>query len=291
MYGVKRGIKAPGEFGVVDMSGLALSSAAGIIAALVTDYQQKGEAAALFKINEWVVQFGSLVGFTDIPLWMVVAGVTLVGAGSVFHFQPLTRQGAFAQGFGLLAVLLTMTPPNLASGIQGIDQPLPGFSEATYREAANEARIINAAYSPGGGAFASDARVVLAQADVDAGAMYDVHLRITFPEGLEGEVSTMVRRGTIRGRLHNEDTDETFNLFRTGAGAMVRRDGNTLIFHAGVPARSATAPLWVRIEATGYLIEIRSAEANLDEPLDWQIEMTPSDIPLFIQRLNKSYWF
>ncbi len=284
MYGVKRGIKAPGEFGFMDMSGLALSGSAGIIAAIVADYQQKGEAAALFKLNEWVVQLGSLVGFTEIPLWMVVIGLTVVGAGSVFYFQPITRQGAFAQGFGLLAVLLTMTPPNLASGIEGINDNLPGLSSIATREASAEPRIFNAAFRQ------DEARVFLAQNEEEA-AKYDVHLKIVYPEGIRGDIKTLVRRGAIRGRLHNEQTDETFNLFRATEGATIRREGDTLIFHVGVPARANTARLWVRLETIGYTIEEQSAEATLGEALEWTVEMQPSNIPLQIQRLGRSYWF
>ncbi len=284
MYGVKRGIKAPGEFGFMDMSGLALSGAAGIIAAIVADYQQKGEAAALFKINEWVVQLGSLLGFTEIPLWMVVVGLVVVGAGSVFYFQPITRQGAFAQGFGLLAVLLTMTPPNLASGIEGMNDNLPGLSSVAVREALLEPRIVNAAYEQG------DARVYLAQNEAEA-AKYDVHLEIVYPEGIRGDIKTLIRRGAIRGRLHNEQTDETFNLFRTTEGATIRREGDTLIFHVGVPARANEARLWIRIETIGYTIEEQSAVATLGETLEWTVEMQPSNIPLQIQRLGRSYWY
>lgn len=286
MYGVKRGIKAPGEFGLVDMSGLAMAGAAGIIAAIVADYQQKGEAAALFKINEWAVQFGSFVGFTEIPLWMVIVGLTGVGAASVFYFQPITRQGAFAQGFGLLAVLLTMTPPNLASGIEGINDSLPGLTETLTREAALEPRIMNASYNAAGGAS-----IVPVQSEPDEAAKFDIHLRINFPEGIRGDLSTMIRRGTVRGRLHNENTDETFNLFRSTEGATIRREGDTLIFHAGVPARERTSRLWIRVEMMGYAIEEQSTEATLGEPLEWNVEMKPSNVPLFIQRLNKSYWF
>ncbi len=284
MYGVKRGIKSPGEFGFMDMSGLALAGSAGIIAAIIADYQQKGEAAALFKINEWVVQFGALAGFTEIPLWMVVLGLTVVGAGSVFYFQPITRQGAFAQGFGLLAVLLTMTPPNLASGIEGMNDNLPGLSPAAAREAAMEPRIVRASY------VQDDARLVLVQ-DPEEAAKYDVHLRIVFPEGIRGDISTMMRRGAIRGRLHNEQTDETFNLFRTTEGATIRREGNTLLFHIGVPARADAARLWVRVECVGYAIEEQSATASLDDVLEWTVEMRPSNIPLAVQRFGKSYWY
>lgn len=284
MYGVKRGIKAPGDFGFMDMSGLALAGSAGIIAAIIADYQQKGEAAALFKINEWVVQLGSLVGFTDIPLWSVVVGLVVVGAGSVFYFQPITRQGAFAQGFGLLAVLLTMTPPNLASGIEGFNESLPGLSQATLLDDASAPRLMKASFEQG------DARVFLAQ-DTGEPAKYEVRLTVVYPEGIRGDISTMVRRGAIRGRLHNEQTDETFNLFRTTEGATIRREGDALIFHVGVPARADTARLWVRVETAGYMIEEQSAAATLGDMLDWTIEMRPSNMPLAVQRFGKSYWY
>ncbi|MHA7873191.1 MAG: hypothetical protein ACX939_12650, partial [Hyphococcus sp.] len=64
-----------------------------------------------------------------------------------------------------------------------------------------------------------------------------------------------------------------------------------LLIHAGVPARSERARLWVRIEAVGYAIEEQSAIAGLGQPLDWTIVMQDSSVPLPIQRLGKSYWF
>ncbi len=280
-YGVKQGVKAPGNYTIADMAGLALSGAAGIIAALVTDYQQQGESSALFTINQWFVQFGSLIGFTDIPLWMVVLGMTAVGAGSIFYFQPITRQGAFAQGFGLLAVLMTAIPADLAGGIQGINDSLPGLEPAATREASMEGRIYQANYTA--------AQYVPAQSERGA-AKYDVHLVINFPNGLPDNVDTMIRRGSLRGRLHNEDLNQTWNLFRS-AGGTVRKQGNSLVIHAGVPARSNDARLWVRVEAEGYAIQVESYQASVGETVEWNVDMVPSSTPLFIQRLGKSYWF
>jgi len=284
-YGVKRGVKTPGNFTISDMSGLALSGAAGIIAAIVTDYQQSGEASALFTINQWVVQLGGLLGFTDIPLWMVIVGMTLIGAGSIFYFQPITRQGAFAQGFGLLAVLMTAVPADLAGGIEGITETLDGFQPAAeVREATADAQLyranIDAAAAPG---------TTLAQAEQEA-SKFDVRLTVNFPEGLPADLDTMIRRGSLRGRLHNENTNETWNLFRTAGGSVTRSD-NALIIRAGVPARAQSARLWVRVEAQGYAIQVESYQASLDTPVEWSIDMIPSSTPLFLQRLGKSYWF
>lgn len=284
-YGVKHGIKTPGQFGMGDLLGLALSGAAGIVAALVTDFQAQGEASALYTINKWVVEVGSVLGFTDIPLWMVVLGLTAAGAGSIFYFQPITRQGAFAQGFGLLAVLMTMTPPNLAGGLSAYTDSLaPLEAPVDAREASLQPRLINASYTPG------DAALYRVQNTTTQAAKYDLHLRITFPDGIPDDVANMIRRGTIRGRLHNEDMGSTWNLFRS-AGGTVRREGNSLVIHAGVPARSDSARLWVRIEAAGYAIEEQSAIADLSAPLEWTVEMQTSNVPLPIQRLGKSYWF
>lgn len=284
-YGVKRGVKTPGNFTVTDMLGLALAGSAGIIAALVTDYQQSGEASALFMINQWAVQLGSLLGFTDIPLWMVVIGMTAVGAGSVFYFQPITKQGAFAQGFGLLAVLMTAIPSDLAGGIEGITDTLPGLVEPVStreaaRDAASDGRIFQASYST---------TATLVQ-NTRTASKYDLHLTITFPNGLPKDVDSMIRRGSLRGRLHNEDTNETWNLFRT-AGGTVRQQGDSLIIHAGIPARSDTGRIWVRVEAAGYAIQVQSYQATMGQTIDWDVDMTPSNTPLFIQRLGKSYWF
>ncbi len=281
MYGVKRGFKAPGEFGVSDILGLGLAGAAGIIAALVTDYQQQGEASALFTINQWIVQAGALLGFSEIPLWMVVIGMTTVGAVSIFYFQPITRQGAFAQGFGLLAVIMTAVPADLAGGIEAINNSLPGLQPVGTREASAGAQIINAAYTPG------EASLYFVQNDHDP-AKYDVHLRINFPDGFSSSIDTLIRTGAIRGRLHNDDTGETWNLFRSAGGTM-SREGNTLFIEAGVPARSPTARLWVRIETKGYSIEEQSATATLGETLDWSIDMKTSRSPLFLQRWGRSY--
>ncbi len=282
-YGAKRGIRTPGEYGFMDIAGLGLAGSAGIIAALVTDYQQKGEASSLYTINQWAATLGEIFGFGQVPLWMVAVGLIAVGAMSIFYFQPITRQGAFAQGFGLLAVIMTAAPADLASGLQPTGSMLPDLEPAAIgREAALPDAVVMAAYE------AEPARVVDAQAA--RAARYVVELTIEFPGGVPDDVSEMIRRGDLRGRLHNADANETFNLFRSAGGDIVMR-GDSLVIRAGVPARSTDATLWVRIEAAGYAIEEQSAQASVNTALNWTVTMRPSSMPLFIQRLGKSYWF
>jgi len=282
VYGSKRGIKTPGEYGVMDISGLGLAGAAGIVAALVTDYQQKGEASSLYTINQWVAALGDILGFSQIPLYMVVLGLISVGALSIFYFQPITRQGAFAQGFGLLAVLMTTVPADLVGGLQPTGPMLPDLESVAMREASLGDGVVTAAFQ------AEDARIVEVQ-DSQA-ARYVVEIDIVFPGGVPSNIDELIRRGACRGRLHNADTKETFNLFRSAGGNVIVR-GDSLVVRAGVPARSREATLWVRVEVEGFAIEEQSAKAALDQSLNWTVNMQRSNTPLFLQRLSKSYWF
>lgn len=282
-YGSKRGIKTPGDYNLMDLAGLGLAGGAGIVAALVTDYRQKGEASALYTINQWASMLGDTLGFGNVPLWAIVLGLIATGALSIFYFQPITRQGAFAQGFGLLAVIMTAVPADLAGGLQPTGPMLPDLEPAAVtRDAALSDGIVFAAYP-------AEAAQVIEVQDSQA-ARYVVELNIVFPGGVPNDIDSMIRRGAIRGRLHNEDTNETFNLFRTAGGDLIVR-GNAVVIRAGVPARSRDAKLWVRIEAEGFAIEEQSANANLDNGLLWTVNLRPSSTPLFIQRLGRSYWF
>jgi hypothetical protein len=287
-YGVRRGIKAPGEYRLGDLTSLGVWSAAGILAALATDFSQKGETSALYKINEWVVTAGRNFGIGDVPLWGVGLGLIVTGALSIFYFQPITRLGAFARGFGLLAAAMTATPTDLVSGIQGAGllqplQPAVFVDEAALNPEASMNAPTHVASSGG------EVRTFAVQA-VRSDARYDVRLTVSFPNGAPKDIPALVKRDQLRGRLHNEGTKETFNLFQSAGGA-VETTAKTIVIKAGVPAKSKEATLWVRIEAEGYAIELQSAKANLDKPLEWTITMRPSKTPLAMQRLGKSYWF
>jgi len=299
-YGVKRGLKNPGDYSLFDIVGLAMSGAAGILAALVTDYQQSAESSALYTLNHWAVSLGNMMGYAEIPLWWVIAGLVVVGAGSIFYFQPITRQGAFAQGFGLLAVLMTAVPADLAAGLENIrnDENLPGLSSndtdiASIRQTSYpgvaRSKATNATLPPTAGGIAGDRPAVTKAAFQRRNvAKYEIRLVLKFEGGLDGDVNNLIRRGLLRGRLHNDDTDVTYNLLLNAGGNLTQR-GDTLIIEAGVPARSDEARLWVRIECAGHRIEEQSAVARLGQPLEWRMTIRESSTPLFIQRLNRVY--
>jgi hypothetical protein len=279
-YGERRGFRNPGEYRAGDVMTLAASSGAGLTAALATDYVQKGQTSALFKISEWTVSAGRLAGLGDLPLWIVALTLIGVGALSVLYFQPLTRLGAFARGFGLIAALMAATPMELASGLPSSIKYGRGLAPAVY-----------AGVAPANPEFAGAAgeAAVFAVQDVTPDARFNVALRIVFPGAPPADFAEQARTGRIRGRLHNEATKETFDLFRGDGDIAVA--GDSISIAAGVPTNTAKANLWVRVEVEGYAIEIQSAEASLARPLEWTIAMRESKIPLAIQRLGKSYWF
>ena len=290
-YGVKRGVRAAGEYNLMDLGGLALAGAAGIVAALVTDYRQKGEASALYTINRWVAELGELVGYGQVPLWVVVVGLITLGAGSIFYFQPITRQGAFAQGAGLLAVIMTATPSDLAGALSPvIGGNLQELESISYTEISGEPEDFSKIASRTAPSVFSQGELRTIQVQETRAARYVVRLEIVFPNGVPDDIDSKIRRGVLRGRLHNPDTCSTYNLFRNAGGEMVVR-GNTLVIAAAVPARSAETTLWVRVECEGYAIEEQSAQAKTTTELDWTVDMKPSSTPLFMQRLGKSYWF
>jgi hypothetical protein len=285
-YGAQRGRKSPGEYGVTDFTGFGFAGAAGTIAALITDYQQKGEMASLYTISQWAASVGDMLGYSNIPLWMVALGLVSAGALSVFYFQPVTRRAAFAQGFSILAVLMTAIPADFAGALQSAGDrdlaPVALTREASSAEAVGGETIVAASFA------GDEARAVKAQDET--AQRYVVELEIVFERGAPADIDDMIRRGTLRGRLHNADTDDTFNLFATSGGEILRR-GDALVIRAGVPAASPEATLWVRVECEGYAIEEQSAKVSLDQALNWTVRLQKSSTPLFLQRLTKSYWF
>ena len=288
MYGVKKGVKSPGEFNTADMIGFAFSGAAGIIVAMVTDFQQRGELSSIYTINRWVATVGDMLGYANIPLWVVVLVMASAGAASIFYFQPITRQGAFAQGAGLLAVLVTAIPGNIADGLEGFE-PL-GDSLAPPPGAALETPVNVKAAGFGFGLEEAGAISTIIQ-DRNSGGYerYDMHLTINFPNGLADDFETLIRRGHIRGRVHNLRSRKSWDLFRN-AGAKITRSGNSLRIHAGIPSKFGETTLLARIEAAGYRIEESTySRARVGETIDWTITMSPSSTPLLLQRLGKSY--
>ena len=275
-YGDRNMRKMPGEFGPVDLMGMGLSAAAGIIAAIVFDLTQHDEGSALFLINKWVARVTEMVGLGSIPLYGVVLLLMGLGAMSILYFQPVTMRGAFAQGFGALAALTTIAPSDLGTALPGAqDEALP----PAFIEDAPEFGAIPASYAVSAAATTMQAR-----------EGYGVRMRIVFPDGLADDIEQMVDDGTLRGRLYNEETRRSYNLFLSGGGEL-DYEGGVLRVATRLPGGAAQADLTVRIEAAGYGLRTESVRVSQGPNPVWTIEMEPSGTPLFLQRMGNAYKF
>ena len=265
-YGDRNMRREPGGFGAVDLMGMGLAAAFGIAAAIVFDLTQHDEGSALFVINKWVANVTEMVGIGAIPLYGVVLLLMGLGAFSILYFQPVTMRGAFAQGFGALAALATVAPSDLGTALPSGDAALPAATAPTVIEPV---------------AFAA-ARAAKAEG-------YAVRIRVNFPDGLD-DIETMIRKGSLRGKLHDEAGGRTYNLFRSGGGDLDFEDG-TLLIATRLPGAADTATLWARIEAEGYAIQVENYLARQGANPVWTINMRPSNRPLFLQRMGQSYTF
>ncbi|WP_306249504.1 hypothetical protein [Parvularcula sp. IMCC14364] len=280
-YGDKRGMKDPGEYGVGDYFLMGSSGAIGIMAATLADLNQRGEASALFQISIFTTR---LTGIEFMPFYVILLALMSLGALSIFFFQPLSMREAFLQGFGVLAGLMTILPANYVNAAP------PEMPEATTTEQQVEAKIISGLGQQETAFPESVAPTNVALQQSSEAIGYSLVIRVEFPEGLREDLSQMIRRGALRGRLYNEQTKTSYDLFRNG-GADASFAGNVLTIRTTIPGLDAQAKLWTRIEARGYAIALESFEASKGGNGAWSISMTPSDTPIFLQRLTNPYWF
>lgn len=297
-YGDRTGVrKDPGEYGTFDMIGLGLAAAVGIAVATFFDLTQSGEASALFVFNKWVALGLGMLGLGNIPLYGVMLLFMAIGGLSILYFQPLTYRGAFAQGFGVLAALMTLAPSDLGSAMPAPanlplgadDMPMADDDwgdEVTLDGISARGTAPQPTYGTPATlmpAMATTSMMVQAQG-------YSIRLQLNFPAGFEDNISTMISRGTLRGRLHNEQTKQTYNLFRN-TGANLRSNANQIRMTTRIPGDAATTNLVARIEAEGYKIVESRFEATQGANPVWTITMAPGGGPLILQRLRRPYWF
>lgn len=292
-YGERKGVrKEPGDFSFVDMFGLGVASAFGIVVATFFDLTQSDEASALFVFNKWLGSATSVLGLADVPLFGVVLILMAIGGLSILFFQPVTMRGAFLQGFGALAAMMTVVPAELGTPAPGVAEggemmDLPEGADPWGDEAVLEEISFRdgSATAPRSVAAASSSTISMLAAQSQG---YSCRIKIVFPDGLKEPVNDMIRKGSLRGRLHNSTSNATYNLFRnTGANMSTR--GNTIYLATLIPGDTPSATLLTRIEADGYRIENSEFQASQGVNPVWTIRMTKSSTPLVLQQLRQPY--
>ena len=300
-YGENKAVAYEREIGFFGILGYGIAAAVGIGAAVIVDLLQQREGSALFVINKQVLFVTNLLGVDSIPLYGVMLLVMLVGAASVLYFQPVTSRGAFTQGFGVLAALVTLSP-------SFIGEPLPSSEDMTGAmppmefdapmetedapEASEEASLAPSLVVPASlhPASASASASAAAAAAVQGRTEYRLRIEINFPDGLRSDFQSMVRRGRLSGKLWNPETGTVYNLFRS-SGARMGYDDDALRIETTVGGVDGSADLWILVEADGYAIKEQQFSARAGANRIWTVNMEPSNTPLFLQRLNHSYRF
>ncbi|MEM9809913.1 MAG: hypothetical protein AAF788_01695 [Pseudomonadota bacterium] len=267
-YGDSRRLKAEQNFGFLSVFGLGGAASVGIGIAVLVDLLQQREASALFVINRWMLEVTSLLGLETIPLYCIMLILMAIGGMSVLFFQPVTFRGAFTQGFGVLAALVTIAPSDLGVPLDGPEQAM---FELRPSETLEPASLTMAA--------------VQRRDDT-----YNLRIQVVFPEGMKSDFRTMVRRNHLTGRMHDSATGQTYNLFRN-TGAKVEYEGGVMRIEAQIHGDARQTRLLARIEADGYVINESSFQARQGANPVWSITMAPSEQPLFLQRLRHSYTF
>ncbi|MEM0930534.1 MAG: hypothetical protein AAGI89_14695 [Pseudomonadota bacterium] len=266
-YGDNRRVSVDRNFGIFSISALGFAAALGIGAAVIVDLLQQREASALFVINRWILDLTSLLRVSDVPLYGVMLILMAIGGSSVMFLQPVTFRGAFGQGFGLLAALVTIAPSDLGSPLAGPDTVMFEPSSATLEPASLSAAAV--------------------QRHEDH---YDLRIQVVFPDGLQDDVYTMIRRNRLAGRIYDTTSGVSYNLFRN-SGAQLDYEDGVLRIEAQIRGSADRTQLKARIEADGYRIEEGSFTAREGANPVWTIRMKPTNQPLFVLRLRHSYSF
>jgi hypothetical protein len=258
------------DFGPLAVAGLALASALGIGSAVVVEMLQAQDTSSLYMVNRLLLQVTSLFGIEALPLSTVMLLLMGIGAASIVVTEPTTLRGAYAQGFTVLAALVTVTPPDWGVPAGGPAEGPSMRMEQSVRERFEPASLNSAA----------------AQQAED----YQLRIQIEFPEGLSGSISEMLRRKKLVGKLYNPETGVRYDLFRNSGAEMDFTDG-TLRLITSVGAASDQGELWILVEAEGYKItEERFLARSGANPI-WNVSMQPSRRPLVVQRLTHPYRF
>ena len=270
---------------------LALTGAAGILAAVITDLQNRGYDSALFVVARGLVYAAAAIGIMAVPLYVTIGVMMAVGAAVVLYFRPHGLRPAFMTGFGSLAALMTVVPgySGEAGGVAIEDRDgVPVIEEGNVDVIAMDAPPMRLAafVSPG----ASDEGASKESAAPSPGGEYEVAVRLQFPNGLPEPVALSMSKGRLKARLYNPATRKAYDLFRPGGQAIIRED-DTLLARAVVTASASEGPILIRVESEGYAIQELERTVKLGQNEVWDIVMAPSTEPLLLQRLKHSYAF
>lgn len=294
-YGENKGLVS-GQFGMLDYVGLAFAGGFGILAAALADFFMKPNSSSLYVFNHWMYEVAQTLALPTPPIYAVLLILVGIGAGSIFYFQPVTRQGAFAQGFGLLAALVTISPADNDVSADALADPA---EQAIYLEEISltdrtplEHGEVEQRFAAMRAQSIAAARVERTAAVAVVAQRYDVIFKVRMPNGVPDRLLDNVRLGVARARVYNSETRRAYIILGPNA-RLDENDPNVLVLPVGVPAGDGetSSEIKVRFEIPGYEILEASKTMQVGEREDWVLEMKPSNVPLRLQRLGRAFSF
>ncbi|MEL6366089.1 MAG: hypothetical protein AAFR11_14730 [Pseudomonadota bacterium] len=290
-YGENKGLVS-GQFGVWDYVGLAVFGGLGILIAALADFFMKPNSSSLYVFNQWMWEVTSTLGLpapSILGLLLILSGI---GAGSVFYFQPVTRQGAFAQGFGLLAALVTLSPADTGVSADAVGDDA---ADAIYLEEISAPTEALDGHAEGVGTFNGQPAPRLVERTsmrATAANRYEIIFRVTMSKGVPENLIDTARMGDARARVYNPNTKRKYDILGPNA-RLDEDDPSVLVLPVGIPAGKGErqGEIVVRFEIPGYTILEETKALTVGAREEWTIEMEPSNIPLRLQRLGRTFKF
>jgi len=322
-------IDQPQGRGLTQFLTILIAGGAGVTVALISDFVQKGDASALLVMNTFLNSSLDLsVPILYQAIALLVAGAIAVfvfdprtkrsaftmGASILAIFMTIMP----VQNYEDLVPIVEEVLPffELENQFMGDDNgteseesdadtvpddaaflvPQPTPNELAIMHPAKPIHPLNRNFIRAG-LFP----VILDRtADNDAGtAAFANLLTRVQDERIAVVVSVSVPNGNglpkLSARLHDATNDRTWDISSIGRAQRTETGYQVYYSTSIVPSRSSNdvlAHLYVRIEAPGYVIaEDDEKVSNTNTRVTLNVDLKPTQTPLLIQRLNKSYKF
>ncbi len=322
-------VDRPARRSVFHFLGMMIVGAAGVAAALVTDFVAKGDASAILKMNVILNQLAPW----EVPLGYLTLALLVAGPMAVLVFEPRTKRAAFYTGASVLAVAMAGTPVEELErmaplfdfnppALQGMVSPaMPTLPETMLDPQANPDETsflsgngdgrgeFNMAMETGTLELATYTPCVDEQTPVVAAGFSFASMmtsecfndRTIVPAQMNTSVAVTVsvllpddsEPPKMSARLYDSVSDQTWDL---GVGRASRKNGGYLVTYTANVAPNTTsgkplAHLYVRVEAEGYEIAETDQQLSNVAPVVLGLQLANSSQPIWMQRFSRPYKF
>lgn len=323
-------IDQPQGRGLVQFLTVLIAGGTGVAVALISDFVQKGDASALLVMNTFLNSSLDLnVPILYQAIALLVAGAIAVFVFDPRTKRSAFTMGASILAI-FMTIMPVQNYEDLVPIVEDVLPLLDFQGDIIGNENATEGDESDAGAAPDDAAFilpqpssnelgtahraegidTSHRNIVRAgffpvildrTADNKAGtAAFDNLLtRVQSEVRIPVVVSVSVPSGNglpkLTARLHDSTNDRTWDISSLGR-AQRTENGYQIVYSTSVPPGASSngvlAHLYVRVEAAGYVIAEDDEEVStIGTRVTLNLDLEPTQTPILIQRLNRSYKF